>query len=423
MPHCVLISNPSAFPLPNISQQPLAFVLVALLLLHCPEKLKGLPEEGERTATKTDLANSSISSGLEGLRSALPPGLNLTVERLSPTSVRIGWKGHQQQGSGGLSSSPSYTIKVVSQQASQRFEAQVFEGSQHVTVSGVRPGASYQLVVVKNGSVLLDETVELVPTSSSMSSPSASKSTDEANYEDDGDAYSTMSRNDSGDVLLVPPLSGAGENRKVQPEEVAIVAFILILWVCAIVLFVRRWGKIRMLEPAQPAYVYEEAAAKADADKGAKLPCSRSRMNLTSPTNEGPGLIQRGYSVDDAAPNGTSRLSGGNLVGRNLTVANGVHDGGRRRTMSLKMASEPPPADTSVMPPAAEASKRARSVSETVLEEGSDSKTAAVLIVPVEHSQSTKKNEQKKKRRGLDDATDSISDAASVPIFGKDTVV
>ena len=67
-------------------------------------------------------------------------------------------------------------------------------------------------------------------------------------------------------------------------------------------------------------------------------------MNLTSPTNEGPGLIQRGYSVDDAAPNGTSRLSGGNLVGRNLTVANGVHDGGRRRTMSLKMASEPPPA-------------------------------------------------------------------------------
>ena len=60
-----------------------------------------------------------------------------------------------------------------------------------------------------------------------MSSPSASKSTDEANYEDDGDAYSTMSRNDSGDVLLVPPLSAAGENRKVQPEEVAIVAFIL----------------------------------------------------------------------------------------------------------------------------------------------------------------------------------------------------
>ena len=33
-------------------------------------------------------------------------------------------------------------------------------------------------------------------------------------------------------------------------------------------LFVRRWGKIRMLVPAQPAYVYEEAAAKADVEKG-----------------------------------------------------------------------------------------------------------------------------------------------------------
>ena len=45
---------------------------------------------------------------------------------------------------------------------SQRFEARVSEGSQQVTVSGVRPGASYQLVVAsKNGSVLLDETVEL----------------------------------------------------------------------------------------------------------------------------------------------------------------------------------------------------------------------------------------------------------------------
>ena len=41
------------------------------------------------------------------------------------------------------------------------------------------------------------------------------------------------------------------------------------LWVCAIVLFVRRWGKIRMLEPAQPAYVYEEAA-----DKGTKVSSS-----------------------------------------------------------------------------------------------------------------------------------------------------
>ena len=49
------------------------------------------------------MAKSAISSGLEGLRSALPPGLNLTVERLSPTSVRIGWRGDRQGGGGGPS--------------------------------------------------------------------------------------------------------------------------------------------------------------------------------------------------------------------------------------------------------------------------------------------------------------------------------
>ena len=60
--------------------------------------------------------------------------------------------------------------------------------------------------------------------SSSLSSPTA----DGANYVEDA-AHTAMSNgNDSADdVLLSPPLSGAGEDRKVQPEEVAIVAFIL----------------------------------------------------------------------------------------------------------------------------------------------------------------------------------------------------
>jgi hypothetical protein len=48
-------------------------------------------------------------------------------------------------------------------------------------------------------------------------------------------------------------------------EEVTIVALILVLWVAAIALFVRRWGKIRMLVPAQPRYVYEEAAVEVEA--------------------------------------------------------------------------------------------------------------------------------------------------------------
>ena len=150
-----------------------------------------------------------------------------------------------------------------------------------------------------------------------------------------------------------------------------------------------------------------------------QLPCSRSRTNLTSPTNEGAGPNQIGNSADIAnLNNGSSRQSGVNR-GHSLTVANGVHDG-PRRTLSL-MAPETPSVDALVMPPPppTEALKRAMSASEAVPEED-DSKTAAVLIVPVEAPQGTKK---RKKRRGRHDATDLISDAAAEPILSKDTVV
>ena len=38
-------------------------------------------------------------------------------------------------------------------------------------------------------------------------------------------------------------------------------SLILVLWVCAILLFVHRWGKIRMLVPHQPRYAYAQAKA------------------------------------------------------------------------------------------------------------------------------------------------------------------
>ncbi|XP_068225806.1 uncharacterized protein [Palaemon carinicauda] len=40
----------------------------------------------------------------------------------------------------------------------------------------------------------------------------------------------------------------------VRAEEVTLVLLVLILWIVAIILFVHRWGKIRMLEPYQPEY-------------------------------------------------------------------------------------------------------------------------------------------------------------------------
>ncbi len=47
----------------------------------------------------------------------------------------------------------------------------------------------------------------------------------------------------------------------VRPEEAAIVTVVLVIWVFAVVLFVHRWGKIRMLVPHQPRYAYAEANA------------------------------------------------------------------------------------------------------------------------------------------------------------------
>ena len=140
-----------------------------------------------------------------------------------------------------------------------------------------------------------------------------------------------------------------------------------------------------------------------------QLPCSRSRTNLASPTNEGnAGPIHIGNSADTAAP----RATGVNR-GQSLTVnANGVRDK-RTRTLSPVVAVTPS-SDALVTPPTTGAASEAA-------HEEVDYKTAAALIVPAEPPQDKKR----KKRRGRDDATNSISEAATDadPIFSKDTVV
>ena len=64
-----------------------------------------------------------------------------------------------------------------------------------------------------------------MPPSSSLSSPTE----DGVDYVEDT-AHTAMSNgNDSADdALALPPMIWAGEDRKVQPEEVAIVTFILV---------------------------------------------------------------------------------------------------------------------------------------------------------------------------------------------------
>ena len=62
------------------------------------------------------------------------------------------------------------------------------------------------------------------------------------------------------------PVPGSpGPPGAVRVEEITIVTLILILWLCAILLFVHRWGKIRMLVPHQPRY--DHYAAQANDDK------------------------------------------------------------------------------------------------------------------------------------------------------------
>ena len=101
--------------------------------------------------------------------------------------------------------------------------------------------------------------------------------------------------------------------------------------------------------------------------------------------------------------------------GQSLTVnANGVRDKRTTRTLS-PVAAVTPSSDALVMQPTTVVA------SEAVHEEEVDCKTAAVLIMPAEPPH----DKRGKKRRGRDDATNSISEAAAdaEPIFSKDTVV
>lgn len=53
--------------------------------------------------------------------------------------------------------------------------------------------------------------------------------------------------------LPSPPTVSVG-TAKVRAEEIGLVLLVLMLWMGAITLFINRWGKLRMLEPYQPAY-------------------------------------------------------------------------------------------------------------------------------------------------------------------------
>lgn len=76
-------------------------------------------------------------------------------------------------------------------------------------------------------------------------------------HEEDDEEKEKFSH-ESEEALNELELATATYEDRFRIEELGIVAFILILWMGAIMLFVHRWGKIRMLIPHQPQYVLEK---------------------------------------------------------------------------------------------------------------------------------------------------------------------
>lgn len=103
---------------------------------------------------------------------------------------------------------------------------------------------------------------------------------DDDNYYDITDEYGPPPH------LQPPPPPHRLPKGKVRVEEITIVTLILILWVCAIILFVHRWGKIRMLVPHQPRYAYSQANLEKVRDsKGTNLSVNCLLSTHLSPTN------------------------------------------------------------------------------------------------------------------------------------------
>ena len=92
---------------------------------------------------------------------------------------------------------------------------------------------------------------------------------------------------------------------EVRVEEIAIVSLILVLWVCAILLFVHRWGKIRMLVPHQPRYAYtqaQQATSSVSATGNPEGMANSTGLLTHSRTN----LYDTGHLSSHANPTGSS---------------------------------------------------------------------------------------------------------------------
>nr|XP_040580060.1 uncharacterized protein LOC121128539 [Lepeophtheirus salmonis] len=191
---------------------------------------------------------------------------NFTVEKVSSDAIRIRWQRNKKKSVGPVA---TFSIKVLPYRTQQYFEAHITDLTNNIILHGLSPDSQYNLVVTQEDAILLNKSISVGQSSLPKANDSPSPTNSTLYYHP------------------APPT-------KVQIEEIVIVSFILILWCCAISLFIRRWGKIRMLVPHQPPYAEVVPSEVAPT----KVVVSGSRRDLSS--------------IDPNHPNFTSVCSSSN---------------------------------------------------------------------------------------------------------------
>ncbi|XP_059091327.1 uncharacterized protein LOC131886891 isoform X2 [Tigriopus californicus] len=243
---------------------------------------------------------------------------NLTVERESETTIRLSWSHQANLRHLRHKKNWPYNVRIVPIEGGQHMEARVStNGKQHILLHELDPEGSYQLIVSKNNRILLNKLMRLGSPNRQKLQFSTQETAEATTSKPivDEDSNSTMtnlsskviqvsslfSEDDEGDdedvdeddddIVKLPheseealnelELATATYEDRFRIEELGIVTFVLVLWMGAIVLFVHRWGKIRMLIPHQPQYVLEKEDPPVSFG-----PPTHSMMLLSSPLDQ-----------------------------------------------------------------------------------------------------------------------------------------
>ncbi|KAI1285390.1 hypothetical protein HDE_12130 [Halotydeus destructor] len=131
---------------------------------------------------------------------------------------------------------------------------------------------------------------------SSHNEPTESESLEHASSDNLGKMATFL---ETESVKLVS-VTGNGVSRvTIRTEEAVIISVIMCMWIFIILIFIKQWGKIRMLEPYQPNFV---AASPESPVAGPKVKTTMT-VNSSRPTSSsGPRTASVSKSLPTAAP-------------------------------------------------------------------------------------------------------------------------